>query len=136
MKIKYVAYDEKEFDNRRECEIYEEQHKDFTRNCGLYLYCEDVDHNPIDLSKQPKNIDRIYYITVKSDYGVELCKTIYKYWGVYMPIKIGNWKWNEKTDTYDNLECEVKELEYKLKEISEYKKRAKKHLTGEKFVKE
>lgn len=98
MKIKYIADDGKEFDFKSECEAYENDIKNFNVNCSRHLYCENFEHEPIDLVNNPFDINQAHFVYIFDEIGVKLADRLYQEYGVYLPKESGVWVYFEELD--------------------------------------
>ena len=114
MKINYVAYDGKIFDNEEECLKYENNQKSIKEN----LICLDENLRLIDNDKLNFNTD-VYFILAKNDFACEALEEEFSRIWVDMPEEgfqpnIVYW-WNDDIMEWVIIQEELEKLKEKIK---------------------
>lgn len=114
MKINYVAYDGKIFDNEKECLNYENNQKLIEGN----LICLDKDLRPIDYRALDFDSE-VYFILAKNDFACEALEKRFNETWVDAPEKgfqpnIVYW-WNDDIMEWVIIQEELEKLKEKVK---------------------
>lgn len=114
MKINYVAYDGKIFDNEKECLNYESNQKLIKEN----LICLDENLHRIN-DDDPDFETNVYFILAKNDFACEALEKRFNETWIDAPEEgfqpnIVYW-WNDDIMSWVNVQEELKELKEKVK---------------------
>ena len=116
MKIVYYADDGTEFNDRAECEEYENEQANARKNFKSHLYDEDGDEIFLDKIDEGGTIG---FFDIKTQEDLQLLmEELADKRGLTMPDDTGRWFYNYDTDRWDSYE-DYEELYLIMKKIFE-----------------
>lgn len=108
MRTVYIAGDGTEFNNKIECESYEQREK--LKDNSIIM----LDRNNNLLENKEENFEKCFAIRIKNERDLDIVYYMGEYTGCSYPYEIGDFYYNTDNDEWESLDEEIEELKRNL----------------------